>query len=74
MSKIEKALEELDALMAEVNTLRKEEDDKEMMDMHSDADKDKLKAMIKDCKKEMKESKDQGKVIIENYFKSLIEG
>ena len=31
MSKIEKALEELDALMAEVNTLRKEEDDK--MDM-----------------------------------------
>ena len=33
MSKIEKALEELDALMAEVNTLRKEEDDKEMMDM-----------------------------------------
>ncbi len=48
--------------------------DKEMMDMHSDADKDKLKAMIKDCKKEMKESKDQGKVIIENYFKSLIEG
>lgn len=48
--------------------------DKEMMDMHSDADKDKLKAMIKDCKKEMKENKDQGKVIIENYFKSLIEG
>ena len=51
--------------------------DKEMMNMHSDADKDKLKAMIKDCKKEMKEikeSKDQGKVIIENYFKSLIEG
>ena len=35
MSKIEKALEELDALMAEVNTLRKEEEkeDKEMMDM-----------------------------------------
>ena len=33
MSKIEKALEELDALMAEVNTLRKEEDNKEMMDM-----------------------------------------
>ena len=33
MSKIEKALEEVDALMAEVNTLRKEEDDKEMMDM-----------------------------------------
>ena len=30
MSKIEKALEELDALMAEVNTLRKEEE-KEMM-------------------------------------------
>ena len=48
--------------------------DKEMMNMHSDADKDKLKAMIKDCKKEIKESKDQGKVIIENYFKSLIEG
>ena len=48
--------------------------EKEMMDMHSDADKDKLKAMIKDCKKEMKENKDQGKVIIENYFKSLIEG
>ena len=48
--------------------------EKEMMDMQSDADKDKLKAMIKDCKKEMKESKDQGKVIIENYFKSLIEG
>ena len=48
--------------------------EKEMMDMHSDADKDKLKAMIKDCKKEMKENKDQGKVIIENYFNSLIEG
>ena len=31
MTKIEKALEELDALMAEVNTLRKEEEDKEMM-------------------------------------------
>ena len=30
MSKIEKALEELDALMAEVNTLRKEEDEKGM--------------------------------------------
>ena len=48
--------------------------EKEMMDMHSDADKDKLKAMIKDCKKEMKENKDQGKLIIENYFNSLIEG
>ena len=34
MSKIEKALEELDALMAEVNTLRKEEEEKgEYMDM-----------------------------------------
>ena len=30
MSKIEKALEELDALMAEVNTLRKEEDEKQL--------------------------------------------
>ena len=30
MSKIEKALEELDALMAEVNTLRKEEDEKNL--------------------------------------------
>ena len=38
MSKIEKALEELDALMAEVNTLRKEED-KEMMDMADDKEK-----------------------------------
>ncbi len=38
MSKIEKALEELDALMAEVNTLRKEEDDKEMMDMEKPKD------------------------------------
>ena len=37
MSKIEKALEELDALMAEVNTLRKEED-KEMMDMEKPKD------------------------------------
>ena len=35
MSKIEKALEELDALMAEVNTLRKEED-MESMDMSED--------------------------------------
>ena len=41
MSKIEKALEELDALMAEVNTLRKEED-KEMMDMMKPKDKEKL--------------------------------
>ena len=41
MSKIEKALEELDALMAEVNTLRKEED-KEMMDMMKPQDKEKL--------------------------------
>ncbi|MAL11358.1 MAG: hypothetical protein CMF74_17075, partial [Maricaulis sp.] len=32
MSKIEKALEELDALMAEVNTLRKEEMDEKMKD------------------------------------------
>jgi len=32
MSKIEKALAELDALMEEVNTLRKEEDDEKMMD------------------------------------------
>lgn len=33
MSKIEKALEELDALMAEVNTLRKEETEEDKMDM-----------------------------------------
>tara|TARA_R100000231_G_scaffold43031_1_gene37525 strand:+ start:6786 stop:8012 length:1227 start_codon:yes stop_codon:yes gene_type:complete len=32
MSKIEKALAELDALMEEVNTLRKEEEDEKMMD------------------------------------------
>ena len=35
MSKIEKALEELDALMAEVNTLRKEEEMDEKMDKES---------------------------------------
>ena len=35
MSKIEKALEELDALMAEVNTLRKEEEEDEKMDKES---------------------------------------
>ena len=47
MSKIEKALEELDALMAEVNTLRKEEDDKEMMDMADDKEKgDYMKEMV----------------------------
>ena len=33
----------------------------EMLKMHPDADKDKLKAMIKDCKKEMKESVEEGK-------------
>lgn len=48
----------------------------EMLKMHPDADKDKLKAMIKDCKKELKESKhlDEGKDIINNYFTKLIEG
>ena len=51
MSKIEKALEELDALMAEVNTLRKEED-KEMMDMADDKEKG-------DYMKEMTEEEDE---------------
>ena len=50
MTKIEKALEELDALMAEVNTLRKEEEDKEMMgseymEMPDKPDEDKEKGM-----------------------------
>ncbi len=52
MSKIEKALEELDALMAEVNTLRKEEDDKEMMDMADDKEKgDYMKEMTEEDEK-----------------------
>ena len=33
----------------------------EMLKMHPDADKDKLKQLIKDCKKEMKESTNEGK-------------
>lgn len=36
----------------------------EMLKMHPDADKDKLKAMIKDCKKEMKESVNEAEQVV----------
>ena len=56
MTKIEKALEELDALMAEVNTLRKEEEDKEMMGSEymemPDDDKEKGMPLAEDKEKE----------------------
>ena len=55
LTKIEKALEELDALMAEVNTLRKEEEEEkeEYMDM------DKEKGMPMDMDKEKKDMMDE---------------
>jgi HK97 family phage prohead protease len=55
LTKIEKALEELDALMAEVNTLRKEEEEEkeEYMDM------DKEKGMPMDMDKEKEDMMDE---------------
>jgi HK97 family phage prohead protease len=55
LTKIEKALEELDALMAEVNTLRKEEEEEkeEYMDM------DKEKGMPMDMDKEKEDMTDE---------------
>ena len=55
MSKIEKALEELDALMAEVNTLRKEEEDEKMNMKPEDEMTEKGDYMKEDEEKEMKE-------------------
>ena len=68
LTKIEKALEELDALMAEVNTLRKEEEEEkeEYMDM------DKEKGMPMDMDKEKEDMMDEKGEYMDDEAKAYV--